>query len=332
MSGTRSAGRAPAVSRRALLGVPLLALAGCTVAKDPASQRWHQGELAVGTGNPTGVFYEVGAAYAAVINRHLNGYDAVAAPTNGSVDNLHRLASGNVDIGLVFADNAADALNGSGPFRGQAQQVRALARIYNNYAHVIVRTDRGIDSVAEMRGKRISTSTHNSGTEVMANRMLSAAGLNPDKDLTKLPMSLGQTTDALAAGTIDGMFWSGGLPTPGVGDLFREAGSHVRFLPVDGLIPALAKLYGAGIYTAAVLPKTTYGLTADVHTVAEPNMIVVERTMPEALAYQLTGLLFRYQSELAKVHPVANDIKRDTAPETSPVPLHPGAVRFYQGG
>ncbi|GIH13882.1 TAXI family TRAP transporter solute-binding subunit [Rugosimonospora africana] len=332
MSGTPSAGHRAAVSRRALLGLPLLALAGCAVAKDPASSRWHQGELAVGTGNPTGVFYEVGAAYAAVINRHLSGYDAVAAPTNGSVDNLKRLGTGNVDIGLVFADNAADALHGTGPFAGQAQQLRALARIYNNYAHVIVRTDRDIASVADMRGKRISTSTHNSGTEVMANRMLSAVGLNPDRDVVKLPMSLGQTTDALAAGTIDGMFWSGGLPTPGVGDLFREASGHVQFLPVDGLIPALTKLYGAGIYTGAVLPKATYGLTADVRTVAEPNMMVVDQTMPEGLAYQLTGLLFQYQSELAKVHPVANDIKRDTAPETDPVPLHPGAARFYQRG
>jgi TRAP transporter TAXI family solute receptor len=323
--------RGPAVTRRALLGLPLLALAGCAAATDPAGDRWHQGGLAIGTGNPTGVFYEVGAAYADVINRHLSGYNAVAAPTNGSVDNLNRLASGNVDIGLAFADNAADALHGAGPFEGRAQQLRALARIYNNYAHVIVRTDRGIDSVADMRGKRISTSTHNSGTEVMANRMLSAAGLNPAKDLTTLPISLGETTDALGEGSIDGMFWSGGLPTTGVGDLFRQAAGHVRFLPVEGLIPALARMYGAGIYTAATLPKATYGLSADVATVAEPNMIVVDQAMPVTLAYQLTGLLFRYQSELAKVHPVANDIKRTTAPQTNPVPLHPGAARFYNG-
>ncbi|GAA5181222.1 TAXI family TRAP transporter solute-binding subunit [Rugosimonospora acidiphila] len=308
----------------------MLALAGCAAATDPASKLYHQGELAIGTGNPTGVFYEVGAAYADVINRHLSGYEAVAAPTNGSVDNLNRLASGNVDVGLVFADNAADSLHGTGTFQGKPQKLRALARIYNNYAHVIVRTDRGIESVADMRSKRISTSTHSSGTEVMAIRMLTAAGLNPTKEVDMLPMSLGETTTAMASGTIDGMFWSGGLPTTGVGDLFRQAAGKVRFLPVDGLIPQLSKLYGAGIYTKATLPKATYGLSADVPTVAEPNMIVVDAGMPSDLAYRLTGLLFDYQSELARVHPVANDILRNTAPDTNPVPLHPGAARFYR--
>ncbi len=318
--------------RRVLLGLPALALAGCAMPDNPAAQRWHLGELAIGTGNPTGVFYEIGAAYADVINRHLSGYDATAAPTNGSVDNLNRLASGDVDIALVFSDNAADALRGTGPFIGNPQEVRALARVYNNYAHVIVRTDTGVESVAGMRGRRISTSTHNSGTEVMAKRMLTAAGLDPARDVTALAMSLGETTAAMAAGGIDGMFWSGGLPTTGVSDLFRQAGGKVRFLPVDGLVPQLAKLYGAGIYAPAILPKATYGLSADVATVAEPNLLVVSAGMPADLAYQLTGLLFRYQTELAAVHPAANDIKRDTAPQTDPVPLHEGAARYYSTG
>jgi TRAP transporter TAXI family solute receptor len=318
--------------RRVLLGLPVLALAGCAMPADPAAQRWHQGELAIGTGNPTGVFYELGAAYADVINRHMGGYDATAAPTNGSVDNLTRLGSGDVDIALAFADNAADALHGTGSFMGNEVGVRALARLYNNYAHVIVRTDAAIQSIVDMRGRRISTSTHNSGTEVMAKRMLTAAGLNPASDVTTLAMSLGETTTAMAAGSIDGMFWSGGLPTTGVSDLFRQAGAKVRFLAVDSLVPALTKLYGAGVYSAAVLPKATYSLSADVPTIAEPNLLVVDANMPNDVAHQLTGLLFQYQTELAAVHPAANDIKRNTAPQTDPVPLHPGAARYYTAG
>jgi uncharacterized protein len=318
--------------RRVLLGLPVLALAGCAVPADPAAGRWRRGELAIGTGNPTGVFYEIGAGYADVINRHLSGYEATAAPTNGSVDNLARLGSGDVDIALAFADNAADALHGTGPFIGNRHEVRALARVYNNYAHVVVRTESGIASVPEMRGRRISTSTHNSGTEVMAKRMLTAAGLNPASDLTTLAMSLGETTSAMVAGTIDGMFWSGGLPTTGVSDLFRQAAGKVRFLPVDTLVPALTRLYGDGIYTAATLPRTAYSLPADVPTIAEPNLLVVDAQMPDDLAYQLTGLLFQYQTELAAVHPAAKDIKRDTAPHTDPVPLHDGAARYYSAG
>lgn len=318
--------------RRVLLGLPVLALAGCAMPGDPAAQRWHQGELAIGTGNPTGVFYELGAAYANVINRHMDGYDATAAPTNGSVDNLNRLESGDVDLALAFADNAADALQGTGSFLGAQFAVRALARLYNNYAHVIVRTESGIQSVAQMRGRRISTSTHNSGTEVMAKRMLTAAGLNPATEVTTMAMSLGETTAAMVAGSIDGMFWSGGLPTTGVSDLFRQAGGKVRFLAVDSLVPALAKLYGDGIYAAATLPKATYALAADVSTIAEPNLLVVDANMPDDVAHQLTGMLFQYQAELAAVHPAANDIKRDTAPRTDPVPLHPGAARYYTAG
>jgi TRAP transporter TAXI family solute receptor len=166
----------------------------------------------------------------------------------------------------------------------------------------------------------------------MARRMLTAAGLNPVTDVTTLAMSLGETTAAMAAGSIDGMFWSGGLPTTGVSDLVRQAGGKIRFLAVDGLVPALSKLYGTGIYSAAILPKAAYSLDADIPTIAEPNLLVVGEDMPDDVAYQLTGLLFRYQSELAAVHPAANDIKRDTAPKTDPVPLHAGAARYYTAG
>ncbi len=322
--------------RRALLGLPVAALAaavpaGCASPDDPTAQRWHMGELAIGTGNPTGVFYEVGAGYAEVVNRHLTGYEAVAAPTNGSIDNLNRLATGDVDICLAFSDNAADALHGTGPFQDHPQPVRALARTYNNYLHVIARTDRGITSVAGMRAKRVSTGTHNSGTELMAIRALTVAGLNPDKDLTTLALSLADTTAGLATGSIDAMFWSGGLPTTGVVDLFQQAAGQVKFLAVDSLLAALAAKYGAGIYTAATLPRASYGLPADVPTIAAPNLLVVQAGLPADLAYQLTGLLFRYKDELAAVHPVVKDISRDLAPKTDPVPLHPGAARYYGG-
>jgi len=161
--------------------------------------------------------------------------------------------------------------------------------------------------------------------------MLTAAGLTPTTDVTMLAMSLGETTSAMAAGSIDGMFWSGGLPDTGVSDLFRRAGTTVRMLATDGLVPALARLYGDGTYPSAILPRATYSLAADVPTIAEPNLLAVAEDMPADLAYQLTGLLFGYRAELAAVHPAAGGITRDTAPRTGPVPLHPGASRYYAG-
>jgi TRAP transporter TAXI family solute receptor len=319
------------MKRRLLLGLPLLSLAGCATPDDPVADRWHMGQLFIGTGNPTGVFYEVGAAFAGVISRHLTGYDGSAAPTNGSIDNLRRLATGDVDLGLVFSDNAADALHGTGAFDKQAQPLRALARLYNNYVHVIVRTDSGINTVSEMRGHRVSTNTHGSGTEVIAGRMLTSAGLDPKKDVQAITMSLAESATALGAGHIDGMFWSGGLPTSAVSDLFRHAGGKVRFLPVAYLEESLAKLYGAGIYTATTLPKETYGSKTDVPTVAEPNLLVVSKKMPNQLAYQLTQLLFSYKSDLVAVNSAAKDIVRATGPKTEPVPLHDGAAKYYAG-
>jgi TRAP transporter TAXI family solute receptor len=323
--------------RRALLGGLLAAplagtaatLSGCAAPADPTANLWHRGELAIGTGNTTGVFYEIGAGYADVINRHLPRYEAVAAATGGSVDNLNRLGSGDIDIALAQVNNAADAVHGTGPWLGKPVALRALARLYNNYGHVIVRADANIRQISDLAGRRVSSGAHPSGTEVMAIRMLTAAGLDPDKGVVRLPMSLPETTDAMVAGSIDAMIWSGGLPTTGITDLFNKAGNKVRFLAVDGLLPQLDKLYGTGIYTKVNIAKGTYNLPGDVPTVAEPNLLVAATNLPADLVYQLTSLLFTYRSELAAVHPEANNIKRDTATMTDPVPLHDGARRYY---
>ena len=309
-----------------------LCLAGCVDTADPTADRYHHGELAIGTGNTTGVFYEIGAGYADVISEGLPGYQAVAAPTAGSVDNLRRLASGDLDVGLVLADNAADAIHGTGPFAGAPVPIRAIARIYNNDLHVIVRTGAGIKSFGELRGHRVSTGAKGSGTESMADRLLTVGGIDPVKDLTALPMSLTETTAALAAGTIDAMFWTGGLPTPGITDLFSKAGAQVRFLPVDGLLPALEKAYGTGVYTRTVIPAATYGLDGDTATIAEPNLIVVSASLPDELTYQLTRLLFDHLADLTKIHQAAAEISRVNAPNTDPVPLASGAARYYRTG
>jgi TRAP transporter TAXI family solute receptor len=314
-------------------GAALLALVtACAAPPDPTAGLWHSGELTIGTGNTTGTFYQVGAGYADLINRYMSGYDATAAATDGSVDNLKRLAIGDIDIGLAFESNAVDAYRGTGTFAGSAVPVRALARLYNSYAQVIVRTAAGINSLADLRGHRISTGAHGSGSETMALHMLKAAGIDAAKDVTALSMSLPQSTDALAAGTIDALFYSAGLPTTGITDLFGKASGRVHFLATDGLLPQLDRLYGGGVYAKAVIPRAAYGQPADVPTIAEPNLLVVSASMPVDLAYHLTEVLFDHQNRLAEIHPEANNIKRDTAGQTDPVPLHEGARRYYAGG
>jgi len=319
------------VRRRTLLGaLAAVPLAGCAAPADPSSKLWHSGELTIGTGNTTGVFYVLGAGYANLINKHMNGYDAAAAPTGGSIDNLQRLSTGDIEIALTLAAAADDAFAGTGTWAGRPQPLRALARTYNNYEHVIARTDSGITTMAEMRGHRISLGSPGSGTEMLGKRLLAAAGLDPAKDVIAVSMSLPQSTAAILDGSIAAMIWSGGLPTPGIADLYSQAKDKLRFVKIQDLLTKVDQAY-PNLLDKAVIPKGAYGLADDVPALTDANLMVVNADMPSDLAFQLTKLLFDHQQDLVEVHPAAGGIRRETAPATDPVPLHPGAQRYYAG-
>src|SRR5262249_45342661 len=159
--------------------------------------------------------------YAQLINDHLPGYRATAEATSASVENIKRIVSGQSDIAFCLADTATDAVRGGNATFPSAQPIRALARIYSNYTQVIVRADAGINKIEDMRGKTIATGAPDSGTEVIAERLLTVAGLNPDRDIRRQRLTLAEATYGMQHGLFQGMFWSGGLPTKGVRDLFR---------------------------------------------------------------------------------------------------------------
>lgn len=306
-------------------------LAGCGGAgrAEEAGSRWHNGRLYVATGNTTGVFYQIGGGYADIITAHLSGYEATAEPTNAAVENIGRVARGDADIGFTYADAAADAVAGRPPFAGTPLAVVALARIYRSYAHLIARAGSGIRDVTGLRGHRISTGSPGSGSELVAVRLLAAAGLHPDRDIQRRPLSLPETVKGMRNGSLDAMFWTGGLPAIGISDLMSARG-RAFFVPVADLLGGLRTQYGDA-YTAARIPASAYRQPADVPTVAVASLIVVAPHLPEPLAYQLTRLLFDHQDELARAHPEGRNFTRAAAPSTSPVPLHPGARRYYGG-
>jgi len=316
--------------RRALLaGALALPLAGCTTTEeDPTAKLWHAGELTIGTGNTTGVFYQLGAAYADLINQHLAGFDATAAPSGGSVDNLQRLGTGDVDVAFTLAVVADDAYQGINLWASQPQPLRALAHTYDNYEHVIVRVDSGITTVAGLKGHKISLGSPNSGSDLLGRRLLSAAGLDPARDVTVVSMSLPQTTAAILDGSIHAMIWSGGLPTPGIKNMFQKADGAVQFVKIQDMPDKINEAY-PNLLGKSTIPKDAYGLTADVPTLTDANLIVVHADMPDDLAYQLTKLVFDFHGELVQVTPAAAAIRRDMGSMTEPVPLHPGAQRFY---
>ncbi len=306
------------------------AFSGCGAARNGEPEaRWHSGRLYVATGNTTGVFYQFGGGYADIISRHVAGYQATAEPTNGAVENVIRVMRGDCEIGLTFADVAVDAGAGRDPFAGQPQPVLAVARVYTQYTQVIAQKGVNAATLLDLRGRRISTGTSGSGTSNVAARLLRAAGLDPEKDITRLPLSLPETVSGMRRGNVDALFFTSGLPTLGITELMNAMGDKVVFLPVADVLPQLSRLYGAA-YSPATIAKSVYGLPSDVPTVAVGAMIVVSPEMPDGLAFDVTRVLFEFQSDLAQAHPEGRNFTKESAHLTYPVPLHPGARRYFE--
>jgi TRAP transporter TAXI family solute receptor len=281
--------------------------------------------ISIATGNTTGVYYALGNAYALQIKANTaDKVQATAAETGASVQNVQQLVAGEYQVAFSLFDTATDAVQGKGSFDGKKQPVQALARIYDNYTHVVVRADSGINSVADMKGRRISTGSPKSGTEVIAQRLLKAAGLDPEKDITPQRLDLTKTADGMKDGSIDGFVWSGGLPTPGVTDLFTTMGDKVKFIDVTPLLSTMQQTNAA--YQAGSIPATTYKTAAAVPTIVVPNVLLVKDDLDANLACVLAKTLFDKRDDLIKANSAAKGISLDNARKTDPVPLHRGAV------
>lgn len=318
--------------KRALAAVAVLALAvtGCggkqqTDSAAPSgsgSCETADGRITIATGNSGGVYYVLGGGLAQLISNNTK-LRATAAETGASVQNIQQLVAGNYDVAFSLADTAADAVNGKGSFDGKPQKIQALARIYPNSTQVLVRSDAGINSIADMKGKRISTGSPKSGTEVIANRLLQAAGLKPDTDVQAQRLDLAKTADGMKAGTLDGLVWSGGLPTAQITDITTAMKGKVKFLDITPLLPKLKEVNP--VYDQGTIPAATYAQPSDVPTVVVPNLLLVREDFPAGNACAITKLIFDKQAELAKVHPAAKEMSKQLATQTDPVPLHPGA-------
>ncbi len=280
--------------------------------------------IAVATGNTGGVYYVLGGALAEAVSAATGGkLKATAAETGASVQNIQQVVAGNYQVAFSLADTAADAVQGTGSFAGSPQPIAALARLYSNYTQVVVRADAGITTLADLRGKRVSTGSPKSGTEVIANRILQAAGLNPDTDLAAQRLDLGTSVDGMKNGTIDALFFSGGLPTPNITDLFTSLGAKVRLLDTSAVLATLRKTNP--VYDVATIPAATYPGAADPRTIVTPNLLIVPASLDAPTACVLTRTLFERKAGLVAVNPAAENITLQQARRTDPVPLHPGA-------
>jgi uncharacterized protein len=288
----------------------------CEVANDT--------RIGIATGNATGVYFALGNAYAEQLGATGGKVKATASETGASVQNIQQLVAGSFGLAFSLADTAADAVNGTSSFT-EKQPIAAISRIHTNYTQVLVRKSANIKDVAGMRGKRVSTGSPKSGTEVIANRLLTAAGLDPATDISAQKLDLIKTVDGMKEGTIDAMFWSGGLPTPGVTDLLTTAAGQVDFLDITPLLPEMQKINP--VYEEGVIPAATYKTAADVKTIVVPNLLLVRTDLDANVACVLTKTLFDRKPQLEQANAAAKEISLDTARQTEPVPLHRGAVK-----
>ena len=302
-----------------------LSLAACG-SSSGAKQR-----LSIATGGTGGVFYPYGGGIAKVITENLPGVEATAEVTAASVDNLKFIKQGTSDVAFTMADTAQDALQGKEGFESVGKvPARTLAVLYSSYVHLVTTDGAGINNVADLRGRVVSTGAAGSGTTVLANRILEAAGINPARDIRAQSLGVAQSVDALKDGKIDAFFWNAGLPTASILDLVNTPGVTPKFISTEDILPKLQQAYGNSLYYRAIIPKSIYKTAADIPVVAVANLLVVNESMPEALAYDITRLLFEKQADLAAIHPQARELSLETAFKGSPIPFHPGAIRYYK--
>lgn len=322
----------------AMLAASALALTACQAPRSgtesppagaTATANFAGRAVTIATGGTGGVYIVYGAGLANVLSNKL-GVAATAQSTTASVDNMKFVRDKKVDVAFTLSDTAYDAVKGQARFAPPEQPVKALslAVMYNNFTHVIVKDGAGISKVADLKGKRVSVGSPGSGTEIIANRVLEAAGLT-QTDLQVQKLGVQDSANALKDGRLEAFFWSGGLPTAAVTELVNAPGVSVKLLEHTDLTQKMADKYGP-FYFNATIPRGTYKNDADVKVSGVANLLVVNQDMDEALAYAITKTMFENQKELETVHPEAKNLKPDIAVEGSPLDFHPGAIRYYK--
>ena len=303
-----------------LIGALLVAFAGAAQAQN----------ISIATGGTGGVYYPLGGGLAAVLSKHVPGMQATAEVTGGSVANLQLIGTGKPYIALTQADAAIDAVKGEDKFTGKPVPVRTLAVLYPNRMHVVSVEGTGVTKMADLKGKRVSTGSGGSATEVFAFRVIEAAGLDKDKDMKRERLGVAESANALKDRKIDAFFWVGGLPTAAVTDLSFAPGVKIRMIDIADLVPAMTKKYG-NIYIRDVIPKSIYkGMDADNQAATVTNLLVAHQSMDDKTAYNIVKAMFDYRDDLIRVHKEAENIKfENQKTEASSIPWHPGAVRYF---
>src|SRR5947208_3634127 len=286
--------------------------------------------ISIATGGTGGVYYPLGGGVAAVLSKYVPGMQATAEVTGGSVDNLKLIGSGKPYIALSMADAAQDAARGEDKFKGNKVPVKTLMILYPNRMHVVSIEGRGVSRMSDLKGKRVSTGSPGSATEVMAFRLIEAAGLDKDSDLKRERLGAAESVNAIKDGKIDAFFWVGGLPTAAVTDLANTPNTKVRLIDHADAVAAMNKKYG-NLYVEDTIAKSTYkGMDTDNHQATVMNILVTNESMDDKTAYNIVKTIFDRKDDIVAVHKEAINFKLESQKQAAtPIPFHPGALKYF---
>jgi TRAP transporter TAXI family solute receptor len=286
--------------------------------------------ISIGTGGTGGVYYPMGGGIAAVLSKYVPGMQATAEVTGGSVDNLKLIATGKPYVGFSMTDAAQDAYKGEDKFKGTKVPLRTLMVLYPNRMHVVTVEGTGITKFADLKGKRVSTGSPGSATEVMAFRLIEAAGLDKDKDLKRERLGVAESVNAMKDRKIDAFFWVGGLPTAAVTDLANTPGTRIKMIDHADLVAVMNAKWG-DLYVQDLIPKDTYkGMDADNRQATVMNILVANENMDEKTAYTIVKTIFDKRDDIVAVHKEAANFKLENQKASAtPVPFHPGALKYF---
>ena len=324
----------PARPTRRLLGTALAAtllLSACGGGESGGGSGGGEGAQAGGpltfaTGGTGGVYYPYGGGIANLLSSELEGTTVTVQETNASVDNMQLLASGQAQLAFGLGDVVSDAANGQNTFT-EPLPICSLGNIYNNFTHVFTTAGTGITSIEDLRGKRVSPGAVGSASEVTADRIMQAAGLDPQADIERAQLGVAETVAAIQDGTVDAGFWSGGLPTGAIVELANNA--DLVLIPTAEYVDEMAEQYG-DFYFAEDIPANTYeGQTEASPQVVSPNILVVRNDMDEQLQQDITRTIFENKEQLLTVHPAAEELDPATAGDVAFIETCPGAQAYF---
>jgi len=305
-------------------------LLGSALALSGAAKAQEKYSLSIATGGTGGVYYPLGGGMANILSKYVPGLQATAEVTGGSVDNLKLIATGKPYIGFSMADAGQDAYRGEDKFKGTKVPLRTLMVLYPNRMHVVTIDGIGITKMADLRGKRVSTGSPGSATEVMGFRVIEAAGLDKDRDMKRERLGVAESVNALKDRKIDAFFWVGGLPTAAVTDLANTPGIKIRMIDHADTVAAMNKKYGP-LYIEDVIPKATYrGMDADNRQATVWNILVSHENLSNQTAYNIVKTIFDKRDDMIAVHKEAENFRLENQKAAaSPIPFHPGAVKYF---